>query len=133
LLKSIGVAVSHSIRSGTDLGARYGGDEFAVLLPETSLEGAARVADQIRAHFAALNEGKASLSVGVACLSAGAATGTAALLTAADNALYRAKAEGRDRVELAAAEFRASQDAAIPQTTTPVIELAAKSRLRRVA
>jgi diguanylate cyclase (GGDEF)-like protein len=113
LLASLGSAVSNSIRGGIDVGARYGGDEFAVLLPETSLDGAERVADLIRARFMAAYGDDARISVGVACLTAHRSCEHAALLAAADTALYRAKSNGRDRTELARVEFQASQDAAI--------------------
>jgi diguanylate cyclase (GGDEF)-like protein len=119
LLKVIGEAMLASIRPGTDLGARYGGDEFAVLLPGLSLEAAAQVADQIRARFNAgcrdqgLADG-AKISIGCACLVPERAAGHAALLTAADEALYRAKDGGRNRTEIAEAAFKAAAGAARP-------------------
>lgn len=109
VLQTIGAAISGGIRRGTDLGARFGGDEFAVLLPETSLAGAAHVAEQIRKRFAAdcskqdLGEG-AGISVGVACVVAIDSTPHTDLLEAADGALYRAKQLGRNRIELSEAE-----------------------------
>ena len=125
LLKVIGEAMLASIRRGTDLGARYGGDEFAVLLPGTSLEGAAQIADQIRERFntGAREQGLADgakISIGCASLVPERAAGHAALLTAADGALYRAKDGGRNRTELAEAAFKASLDA-----TRPALEQAA--------
>ena len=77
LLRTIGEAIASTIQRGADLGARYGGDEFAVLLPGTTLEGAARVADQIRQRFNAdcLEQGTtdgAKISIGAACLIPGA-------------------------------------------------------------
>ncbi|AMN38792.1 GGDEF domain-containing protein [Rhodoplanes sp. Z2-YC6860] len=119
LLKVIGEAMLANVRRGADLGARYGGDEFAVLLPGASLENAAEVAGKIRAHFnrvcrdKGLAEG-ARISIGVACLIPERSTGHAALLTAADEALYRAKDGGRNRTELAEAAFKASQEIAKP-------------------
>ena len=119
LLKVIGEAMLGSIRRGNDLAARYGGDEFAVLLPGTSLEGAALVAAEIRERFDAGCRDQrladsAKISIGCACLVPERAAGHAALLTAADGALYRAKAGGRNRTELAEAAFKASLDAARP-------------------
>jgi diguanylate cyclase (GGDEF)-like protein len=124
LLKVIGEAIAASIRRGTDLGARYGGDEFAALLPGTSLEGAAAVARNIREHFnrvcgekgfAAGAAKEAKISIGGAYLIPERGAGHAALLTAADEALYRAKDGGRNRTELAEAAFKASQDAPRPK------------------
>lgn len=120
LLKTIGGAIAVSIRRGIDLGARYGGDEFAVLLPATSLGGAARVADQIREQFITDCRTRgasddARISVGVACLMPDAATDPSALLAAADGALYRAKNGGRNRTELAEPESVQPPEAAALQ------------------
>jgi len=122
LLKVIGEAISASIRRGTDLGARYGGDEFAALLPGTSLEGAAAVAQNIREHFNRVCREKgladgAKMSIGGACLIPERGAVHATLLTAADEALYRAKDGGRNRTELAEAAFKASQEAPRPALT----------------
>ena len=104
-------ALSDVFRAGlrdVDLAARIGGEEFAVLLPETDETGAAGVAERLRAALAALEldapEG-GSLSVtasfGVAVYPE--AQSSDELLTLADAALYRAKAEGKNRVVLALA------------------------------
>jgi len=111
LLQAIGLAMNQSVRRGTDLAARYGGDEFAILLPGTSAEGGARVAEQIRISLAEICDqqgiARLQLSIGVASLVPKAGEDQAALLAAADKALYRAKELGRDRVEVA--ERRASK------------------------
>jgi diguanylate cyclase (GGDEF)-like protein len=76
-----------------------------VLLPETSIAGAVQIADQIRDRLAALREDhgagdNAKISIGIACLVPSSSTAYTALLAAADDALYRAKELGRDRIEL---------------------------------
>jgi diguanylate cyclase (GGDEF)-like protein len=86
-----------------DLPARVGGEEFAVLLPQTAGQGALEAAERLRAAVAAQpisHQGAAlavTTSVGVACYPDHAA-GDQALVQAADRALYAAKRAGRDRV-----------------------------------
>jgi diguanylate cyclase (GGDEF)-like protein len=90
----------------TDLLARYGGEEFAVLLPETRLEGAQVIADRIRLAICEkpiLAEGfevTLSISVGISSHSDPQEPNPELLLKRADLALYRAKALGRNRVEV---------------------------------
>lgn len=104
LLRGIAAATKQAVRS-FDIVARYGGDELAVILPETDREGALRVAERIIETLAAApleipEDSMKPLKVG---LSIGAATapenGTApaALVEAADRALYRSKEAGRGR------------------------------------
>lgn len=90
-----------------DFACRFGGDEFVVILPETSLENANQRAEQLREgakHLAVLFRGQTlkpiTLSLGVAAFPNHGQTPDA-LLLAGDSALYRAKAEGRDRVVVA--------------------------------
>ena len=88
-----------------DLSGRLGGEEFAFLMPGTSAADAAQIAERIRVRFAEAARtvgGHAvgsTVSVGVAVTSAPTAQ-IADLMAAADRALYRAKAEGRNRVAL---------------------------------
>ena len=97
--------VTATLRPG-DLFGRIGGEEFACLLPNASRPGAVQVAERLRAAFAStpIAVGETALTTTV---SVGVATSEeqgqdlADLLAAADKALYRAKANGRDRVELA--------------------------------
>ncbi len=89
--------------------ARWGGEEFAVLLPALSLQSACRLAEAIRTRISepALKAPvRCTCSVGVACLAAAEAT-IEQLARDADNALYRAKHLGRNRVEICDRAFAA--------------------------
>lgn len=107
LLQAIGAAMNASIRRGTDVAARYGGDEFAILLPMTSADGAATVADAVRRRFPEICDElgipRSHLSVGIASLVPLRGEDSNLLMTTADHALYQAKALGRDRIEIAPA------------------------------
>jgi diguanylate cyclase (GGDEF)-like protein len=105
LLVDLARTIKEHVRA-TDLIARYGGDEFVVLQPETDLENAVAMAERIRqAAFAASDVAgvERSVSVGVATYP-GTAKDAASLFQAADDALYRAKRAGKDRVAVAGAE-----------------------------
>jgi len=105
-LQSITQAALSAIRRPTDLLARYGGEEPVVLLPNTDLNGAAGMAQDIRKavsnrhipHAGLPVAGEVTVSIGVATIMPDQATGSAALLAAADKALYAAKDGGRNRV-----------------------------------
>ena len=108
VLAALARCIAARLRPGDVLG-RVGGEEFVVLLPRTGLAAAAALAEQLRAHVAALPlafEGVAqpvTVSIGVAGGDpAGCAAG--ALITRADRALYEAKRAGRNRVVVAAAD-----------------------------
>ncbi|MGZ5897847.1 MAG: GGDEF domain-containing protein, partial [Xanthobacteraceae bacterium] len=94
--------ISRTLRA-QDVSGRLGGEEFAILLPKTNASDAARVAERIRSSFSeraksiGVHAVASTVSIGVATTSSPAATVTD-LLAVADRALYRAKAEGRDRV-----------------------------------
>ena len=90
-----------------DLAGRFGGEEFVMLLPQTRATDAFRIAERVRAHIARLPIASATgervhvtASIGVAALDAGSSRVLTELLAAADAALYRAKASGRDQVQM---------------------------------
>ncbi len=88
-----------------DIAARYGGEEFAMVLPETSLQSGMAVAERLRTSVEEMTfpppmEGLAmTISVGVAALPSVEIDSVDAMIKAADEALYRAKLNGRNRVE----------------------------------
>lgn len=105
-LAAVGEALRSHLRD-SDLAARSGGEEFAVLLPDTPVEGALRVAEELRRAIAEIDLGlertTMTASFGVAVLGLHA-DDAHALMQAADRALYAAKRSGRDRVEVAEAQ-----------------------------
>lgn len=101
VLRAVAAILSRHTRS-TDLVARVGGEEFALLLPDTPAEPAALVVEELRRRVRDHDWSRIGLSDAVT-ISAGVvttdgATTPQALLVAADRLLYRAKAAGRDRV-----------------------------------
>jgi diguanylate cyclase (GGDEF)-like protein len=104
VLKAVAGALASCVRSG-DVPARYGGEEFAVILPATDLPGALIVGERIRKCIAETGvetpQGKlhVTVSVGLVSQRPGAAKATnESLFERADQALYRAKQQGRNRV-----------------------------------
>jgi adenylate cyclase len=102
-LKLVAQAINKSVRSG-ELAGRYGGEEFAVILPHTSYEEALAVAERIVTNVRNLNiPHKSSKTSNVVTLSCGVANMTVDdsssldLLIKADRALYKAKEQGRNR------------------------------------
>jgi diguanylate cyclase (GGDEF)-like protein len=104
LLTALGGLLS-SLARQTDLVARVGGEEFAVVLPETDLAGARAIAERARAEVerSPLYERRVTVSIGIAELRA-ETTDCSMLVQEADKGLYRAKRAGRDRVMTAREE-----------------------------
>jgi two-component system, cell cycle response regulator len=101
-------AVADVIRSGRrcfDIAARYGGEEFVLVLPGTSLQGGITVADQLRGAVQTISFEPpmgnlvVTISAGVSTITATEVCDIDTLIRTADEALYRAKQNGRNRVE----------------------------------
>ena len=109
VLRELALRLQAPLPSSARLG-RYGGEEFLVVLPDLTHDGARAVAERLRAGagepfaagspLAAAGIGRLSVSIGLAVFQ-GPADTLDALLARADAALYRAKAQGRNRVEVA--------------------------------
>jgi len=106
-LRAVAAEIERAARRPGDFAARYGGEEFAIVLSETTAEGAFASAQAIRRAIRGLNIsfGEKMLTVSVGCATVVPSDGntTAALIAAADAALYAAKASGRDRTVASAA------------------------------
>jgi two-component system cell cycle response regulator len=109
VLREFSLRIRKSIRN-IDLACRYGGEEFVLVMPETDMAVATMVAERLRRRIATepfvIQQGVGSLtvtiSIGIAALTAPTDT-AAVILKRADEALYRAKRDGRNRVVPAAA------------------------------
>jgi two-component system cell cycle response regulator len=103
VLREFAVRIRKSIR-GIDLACRYGGEEFVVVMPETDMAVATMVAERLRRRIAGdpfpIQEGarkiEVTISIGIAGLGRGDTA--ASMIKRADQALYRAKRDGRNRV-----------------------------------
>ena len=104
VLRLVALSLKDNVK-GRDLAARYGGEEFAVVLPDTSLRQATTVAEHVRRavmgrelmkRSTGENLGRITMSIGVAALHRG--ENAAGLLERADNCLYAAKRNGRNKV-----------------------------------
>ena len=104
VLREFAVRLASNVRA-VDLPVRHGGEEFVVVMPDTDLEAARRVAERIRLHvagspFRVMNGEElltVTISIGVAA-SSGAGDSSHALVKRADEAVYVAKSQGRNRV-----------------------------------
>ena len=109
VLKEIANTLNTMLRD-YDLAGRFGGEEFSLLLPQTRAVDAFRIAERVRAGIAGLSiiapgatggeRVHVTVSIGVAALDSGSKRVLSELVAAADAALYRAKAGGRDQVQM---------------------------------
>lgn len=128
VLRRVAHAASATLQRAGDRFARYGGEEFAAILPATSLEGGIAAAERIRAAVAALaiehpvgKAGRLTVSVGVAAAEPARGGNLHELFASADRELYRAKAEGRDRVAADGYAREHNADDALPQPFSALI------------
>ena len=106
-LEVVASLLKAKFRRAGDLVARYGGEEFVVILPATNADNAARLAEQLRQliwdraipHTASRTTDRVTLSIGIATLEPREVITAQKLTVRADEALYAAKANGRNRVE----------------------------------
>ena len=99
-----------SVLRDYDRAGRFGGEEFSLLLPQTRAVDAFRIAERVRASIADLSiivpgatggeRAHVTVSIGVAALDSGSKREYSELMAAADAALYRAKSDGRDQVQM---------------------------------
>jgi diguanylate cyclase (GGDEF)-like protein len=105
LIRQVAAVMRERVRA-TDIVARLSGDEFAILMPQTDVEGAMQLGEDLRAQVAesvqaTSDSGAATISVGITMFGGGEkGAGSEAVLVAADQAMYRAKEGGRNQIAL---------------------------------
>ena len=106
VLRQLGALLEEAVRK-VDIVARYGGEEFVAILPETSSDGAVifaeRLRERISAHSFDIGAGRIvrlTVSIGIATFPSSGVASTEDLIARADEALYRAKAAGRNQVKV---------------------------------
>jgi diguanylate cyclase (GGDEF)-like protein len=105
-LQQVARSLEESVTRATDLVTRYGGEEFGVILPDTAIKGALEIAEQMRINIEKLriehqyskSSDHISISLGVAATIPARKSHQELLISAADQGLYLAKNEGRNRV-----------------------------------
>jgi diguanylate cyclase (GGDEF)-like protein len=125
LIRRVAATLRERVRA-TDIVARLSGDEFAVLMPQSDVEGALQLGEDLRLQVADGFAGDpdlagATISVGITMFGVESEGGAEAVLAAADEAMYRAKAEGRNRVSLFEAPVEATLSDARRLTTSAKI------------
>ena len=105
-LRRVGESLREYGRRPLDLSARYGGEEFALIMHDVTVEHARELAEHLKGEIAALGiphcassaAATVTLSIGVAVVEPALGRSSAGLVQLADEALYAAKAQGRDRI-----------------------------------
>ncbi len=136
-LKQVAQVLQNSVQRSQDLVSRYGGEEFALILPDTTLEDAIEVASHIQTeiqqlkipHLRSLACKNISLSIGIAVLTPHENSSAKALVDEADHLLYLAKQQGRNQIvyrQIAEDEnlslSRASSDRFLAKINTKIID-----------
>ncbi|XID74430.1 diguanylate cyclase [Alkanindiges sp. WGS2144] len=98
VLSQVGALLAETVR-GIDFACRYGGEEFVVILPNSSLKDALPIAERVREQVAQYPWEKRPVTVSIGLASFGQQQSAQELINDADQALYQAKAQGRNRVE----------------------------------
>jgi diguanylate cyclase (GGDEF)-like protein len=122
LIRRVATVLRERVRT-TDIVARLSGDEFAVLMPQTDTGGALQLGEDLRAEVADgfppdSELGTATISVGITMFGAKGGASAEAVLVAADQAMYRAKEEGRNRIALFHGPDERKDEPRRSQTTT---------------
>lgn len=107
-LKEVATTLAKSVHCSSDVVARYGGEEFAIILPDINERDAYKIAEKIRRNIEQLQiahrnsdiSNFVTISIGVASLKPDLETEAEELINVADQMLYKAKASGRNRVEV---------------------------------
>jgi diguanylate cyclase (GGDEF)-like protein/PAS domain S-box-containing protein len=108
VLKSLGEVINLCIRKDVDAGFRYGGDEFVIIMPDTTMEQAKIGAQRIQKQFAAFKFGQTSLSIGIA--EAEPEDDEKNFVRRADFAMYRSKKKGKNRITLSSEDLDEVQE-----------------------
>ena len=122
LIRQVAEVMRERVRA-TDIVARLSGDEFAILIPQTDVEGAMQLGEDLRSQVAesvqaTSDSDPATISVGITMFGGGEkGTGSEAVLVAADQAMYRAKEGGRNQIVLCRDPSEPQHDPERRQTT----------------
>ncbi len=121
LIRQVAAVMRARVRA-TDVVARLSGDEFAILVPQTDVEGAMQLGEDLREQVAETvkptsDSGQATISVGITMFGSEKGISPGAVLVAADHAMYRAKEGGRNQIALFRDPGEPQRDPARRQTT----------------